>query len=84
MSCGLQICGLARLSQAKKSKLMSYCSTQTNPLEASPANHEISQSKVDKEGKTGGASGGQVTKDRESAAQSGGSGAPKSGGGKSG
>lgn len=57
---------------------------QTNPLEASPANHEISQSKVDEEGKTGGASGGQVTKDRESAAQSGGSGAPKSGGGKSG
>ncbi|GAB7328956.1 hypothetical protein MBLNU13_g00826t1 [Cladosporium sp. NU13] len=58
--------------------------SDTNPLEASPANHEISQSKVDKEGKTGGASGGQVTKDRESAAQSGGSGAPKSGGGKSG
>lgn len=58
--------------------------TQTNPLEASPANHEISQSKVNKEGKTGGSSGGQVTKDRQSAAQSGGSGAPKSGGGKSG
>ncbi|KAM0707927.1 hypothetical protein Q7P35_004576 [Cladosporium inversicolor] len=58
--------------------------SEANPLEASPANHEISKSKVDKEGKTGGASGGQVTKDRESAAQSGGSGAPKSGGGKSG
>jgi hypothetical protein len=69
---------------SKKWKLMSLRFTQTNPLEASPANHEISQSKVDKEGKTGGASGGQVTKDRESAAQSGGSGAPKSGGGKSG
>ena len=68
----------------EEEKLTSSQSTQTNPLEASPANHEISKSKVDKEGKTGGASGGQVTKDRESAAQSGGSGAPKAGGGKSG
>lgn len=57
---------------------------QANPLEASPANPEISKSKADKEGSTGGASGGQVTKDRESAAQSGAGGAPKSGGGKSG
>lgn len=46
MGCAVAMC--------KKSKLMSYCSTQTNPLEASPANHEISQSKVDKEGKTNG------------------------------
>lgn len=57
---------------------------QTNPLEASPANHELSKNKIENEGRTGSTGGGQVTKDRESAAQSGGSSAPKQGGGKSG
>lgn len=58
--------------------------TQTNPLEASPANHEISHDKKKNEGGTGNPSQGQVSKSRESAASSGGGGAPKAGGQKSG
>lgn len=55
--------------------------SQTSPLDVSPANHDVSQPKAKNEGGMGNPSGGQVTKDRGTET-SGGSGAPKSGGGK--
>jgi hypothetical protein len=61
-----------------------FVSVQTNPLEASPANHDISKDMTQNEGGTGNPSQGQVSKDRESAASSGSGGAPKAGGKKSG
>ena len=64
--------------------LTMWISRQTSPLEASPANHEISHDKTKNEGGTGNPAQGQVSKDRETAASSGGGSAPKSGGKKSG
>jgi hypothetical protein len=64
--------------------LVSNVILQANPLEASPANHDISKDKSENEGGTGNPAQGQVTKSRESAASSGGGGAPKAGGSKSG
>ena len=55
-----------------------------NPLEASPANQDISKDKSENEGGTGNPAQGQVTKSRESAAASGSGSGPKAGGGKSG
>lgn len=52
-----------------------------NPLNASPANHEISHTDQAGDHGAGNASGGQVSKNRRTQG-SGGSGAPKSGGGK--